>query len=291
MKHLIALIGLLVPSLGLTCSLGSMRECRQQVLALLSFRVEAIQTAFGDMSVALPEELQVRFVSSTDAEYQWVRHSIYYDPERQLLLMPRSILRANVPKPLRAAAYYWPFYLDAEVRSTFPVVEDLDNAIWGAFLQEAARRSGQTWPHSNCHATDINKRLPCRMLLSAAARLVKMQRDPFFNENRMDRIWPDDMASFGRNNYGLEHSAYADVVRLGGFLLLRSLIAEFGIPRVLAYVAQNPLIIDDNNLRTSALRYQDRARSMLATPLVGAAPQSDQLILSACRHRRSASCQ
>lgn len=266
MKSLIALMCLLVPTVGWSCEVSSASQCQKKLLALLALRVDAMQTAFGDMSVALPADLQVRFVSSNDPEYQWARGSIYYDAERQLLLMPRSITRAKIPAPLRLAAYYWPFYLNSEFRETFPVVEDIDNAIWGTFLHGAARSNGQSWPHGNCHAADINKRLPCRMLLTAAAHLVKTQREPFFNENRLDRIWPDDMADFERNNYSVQHAAYADVVRLGGFPLLRPLIAEFGLPRVLAYVAQNPLVVDDNSLRTSALRYRERARSSLLVP-------------------------
>lgn len=264
MKSLITLLCLLVSTVSWSCDVSSASQCQKKFLALLSLRFDAVQTAFGDMSMALPADLQVRFVSSSDPDYRWARGSIFYDAERQLLLIPRSITRAKTPAPLRLAAYYWPFYLNSELREAFPVVEDIDNAIWGAFLHGAARTNGQSWPHSNCHAADINKRLPCRMLLTAAARLVKTDREPFFNENRLDRIWPDDIASFERRNYGVEHAAYADVVRFGGFPLLRPLIAEFGLPRVLAHVAQHPLVVDDNSLRTSALRYRDLARSSLA---------------------------
>lgn len=264
MKHAIVLLGLfLISTTSWSCESGRKSECKK-VLALLSLRVDAMQTAFGDMSIAMPTDLDVRFVSSRDPDYRWVRGSIYYDADRQTLLLPRAIARAKTPAPLRHAAYYWPFYLNAELRKAFPVVEHIDNAIWSTFLLGAARMSGQSWPHSNCHAADINKRLPCRMLLAAAARLVKTQTEPFYNENRLDRIWPDDIASFEHKNYRADDSAYADVVRLGGFPLLRPLVAEFGLPRVLAYIAQNPLVVEDNSLRTSALRYQDRARSALS---------------------------
>ena len=263
MRSLIALLLVLLPTLSWSCEVGSLSKCQKKLLALLSLRVDAMQTAFGDMSVALPPDLEVRFISYNDPTYRGARGSIYYDAERQLLLIPRSMTRSKTPS-LSAAAYYWPFYLNAEFREAFPIIESIDNAIWGTFLHGAARSSGQSWPHSNCHAADINKRLPCRMLLTAAARLVKTPSEPFYNENRLDRLWPDDMASFQRRNYDVHHSAYADVVKLGGFPLLRPLIADFGLPRVLAYVAQNPLIVEDNSLRTSALRYQERARSALA---------------------------
>ena len=43
----------------------------------------------------------------------------------------------------------------------------------------------------------------------------------------------------------------------------RPLIGEFGVPRALAYLAQTPFQIEENNLRVSAQRYQDRARDAL----------------------------
>ena len=51
--------------------------------------------------------------------------------------------------------------------------------------------------------------------------------------------------------------------RYGGLLLVRPLIGEFGVPRTLAYLAQTPFRIEDNNVRASAQRYQDRARDAL----------------------------
>ena len=43
----------------------------------------------------------------------------------------------------------------------------------------------------------------------------------------------------------------------------RLVIEEFGVPRTLAYLAQTPFRIEENNLRVSAQRYQDRAREAL----------------------------
>jgi hypothetical protein len=265
MKPLIVLVSLLFPTVGLTCQTGPMAECREQIVTLLTLRYDAIQTAFGDISFALPEHLSVKIVGSGDKAYEWVRDAIFYAAEHRQLLVPRSMLRRmRLPTPLQSAAFYWPFYLDKTMREAFPIVEHIDNAIWAVFLHEAARANGHTWPHGNCHAADITRRLPCHMLLNAAARYVKVLRDPFFNENRLDRIWPDDVASFAKRNYSPQHSAYADIVRLGGIPLLRPLIAEFGLPRVLAYVAQNPLVVEDNSLRSSALRYKEQARNALA---------------------------
>jgi hypothetical protein len=41
------------------------------------------------------------------------------------------------------------------------------------------------------------------------------------------------------------------------------LIKEFGAARVFAYVAQTPFSIEENNVRASALQYQESARSAL----------------------------
>ena len=145
----------------------------------------------------------------------------------------------------------------------FPIVEAIDDALWTMFLEEAALSRGYAWPHGNCNSDDLRKRLPCRMLLSAAARFVKVRSDALFNENRLDRIWPDDFASFEQRNYRYGDPAFAEVQRFGGILLMRALIGEFGVPRVLAYVAQTPLVVEDNSLRISALRYQEQARTAL----------------------------
>jgi hypothetical protein len=84
-----------------------------------------------------------------------------------------------------------------------------------------------------------------------------------FNENRIDRVWPEDFAGFVERNWRRGESEYRDVQRYGGLLLVRPLIGEFGVPRALAYLAQTPFRIEDNNLRVSAQRYQDRARDAL----------------------------
>lgn len=269
MKQWILCASLLLPSVGLGCD-HDRRRCEQQLLELLSYRTQAIQGAFGDLSLALPTQLQIRFVKSKDPEHRLLGGSIAYEPESKQLLLPRSVMNARLPNSLRHTAYYWPFYQNPALREEFPIVEAIDDALWSVFLQEAARSSGNTWPHSNCNANVIDKRLPCRMLLSAAARFVKVRGELVFNENRIDRIWPDDIAAFDDRNFRPNDPDYADVLRSGGILLLRPLVAEFGVPRVLAYVAQTPLLIEDDSLRISALRYQELARDVLGmrTPAV-----------------------
>jgi hypothetical protein len=262
MKQWILCASLLLPTVGLACDYER-RRCEQQLLELLSYRAQAIQGAFGDLGLALPTQLQIKFVKSKDPEHRLLGGSIVYQPESKQLLLPRSVMNARLPNSLRHTAYYWPFYQNQALRQDFPVVEAIDDALWSVFLQEAARSSGNTWPHSNCNAIDIGKRLPCRMLLPAAARLVKVRGEMFFNENRIDRIWPDDIAALDERNFRQNDPDYADVLRFGGILLLRPLVAEFGVPRVLAYVARTPLLIEDDNLRISALRYQELARGVL----------------------------
>ena len=51
--------------------------------------------------------------------------------------------------------------------------------------------------------------------------------------------------------------------RYGGLLLIEPLIEEFGVPLTLFYIAQTPFTIENDNLRSSALEYQRKAREWL----------------------------
>lgn len=264
MKHLLACVCLLLSSYTFACQVDNPRICSQQIMELLNTRTQAIQGAFGDTSFALPATLQVKFVGLSDPERKWLGSTIHYDSQEKRLFIPRAISTAAVPIPLRSTLFYWPFYVDEKLRTMYPVVEAIDNALWSVFLQEAALSSGHAWPHSNCNTADAAKRVPCRMMLSAAARFVKVRRDPMFNENRLDRIWPTQFSALTKRNLSEDDSAYADVLRFGGVLLMRPLIAEFGVPRVLAYIASHPLEIEGDSMHQSALRYQERAREALS---------------------------
>ena len=46
-------------------------------------------------------------------------------------------------------------------------------------------------------------------------------------------------------------------------MLLRPLFSEFGVGNALAYVAQTPFVLENDNMRASAQRYQERARETL----------------------------
>lgn len=101
------------------------------------------------------------------------------------------------------------------------------------------------------------------MLTRGIAHYVRTGRNLVFNENRLDRIWPDDFSVFRRRAWSYSTPEYLDVQRYGGILLVRPLLNEFGAPRALAYIAQTPLDIVENSVRISALRYQDQARNAL----------------------------
>jgi hypothetical protein len=286
MRRWIALAALLFPLLGLVCEGTDRRECKKQFRELVSYRAQAIDTAFGDLFGALPAEIQIKFVTAKDPEYLLFGGREGYDLKRRTLIFPRRVLGAKTPNPLRWAAYYWPFYQNEQYRLQFPVVEVIDNVLWNAFLQEAASARGGQWPHKECSAVDVGRRLPCEMLVKGIAENVKALRGPLFNANRVDQIWPEDFSDFRKRVWRTDQE-YQDVQRYGGIMLIKPLIEEFGVPRTLAYVAQTPFRVDDNNLREAAQHYQERARESLSlsmpiapavagTPVLGD-PQLPQL--------------
>jgi hypothetical protein len=262
MRIWVALTGVLLPLLSLACGSGDRRHCQEEFRALVTFRTEALEGAFGSLFAVLPSEIKIKFVKRKDPDYLRFGGNMAYDREHATLILPRRILNANTPTPVRAAAYYWPFYEDEQYRQEFPIVEALDNVLWNAYLQEAAYAAGLTWPHKDCASVHVEKRLPCEMVITGIAEYVKSVRSPLFNSNRLDIIWPEDFSDF-RNRVWRTDQAYQDVRRYGGILLTRPLINEFGVPRTLAYLAQTPFQVEDGNLHVSALRYQDHARESL----------------------------
>jgi hypothetical protein len=254
-----------LPAFGLACDLSERKACEKRIVALVAYRSEAIENAFGDLSAALPDQVRVKFVRSKDSEHPLPSGAVAYDPAERVLFMSRSFLDAKLPNPLRWVASYWPFYEQQQARETFPVVEAIDDALWNAFLQAAATARGIAGGAVDCRSPYVEKRLPCEMVTSAIAHVVKTRRLPLFNENRIDRLWPEDFAGFAERNWRRGESEYRDVERYGGLLLVRPLIGEFGVPRVLTYLAQTPFQIEENNVRLSAQRYQERARDALRT--------------------------
>ena len=271
MRRWIVLAALLFPLVGLACEGSDRRECKKQFRELVSYRAQAIDTAFGDLFGALPSEIQIKFVTAKDPEYVLFGGREGYDLKHRTMIFPRRVLGAKTPNPLRWAAYYWPFYQNEQYRLQFPVVEVIDNVLWNAFLQEAATARGGQWPHKECSAVDVGRRLPCEMLVKGIAENVKALRGPLFNVNRVDQIWPEDFAAFRKRAWRTDQE-YLDVQRYGGIMLIKPLIEEFGVPRTLAYVAQTPFRVEDNNLHTAALQYQEHARDALNAELQSSSP-------------------
>lgn len=255
----IAWIGLFLPVLAFACD-HERYTCEKQLRALIGYRAEAIVSAFGDPLGIFPDEMQLQFVDSKAAKSSAT--GIAYEPEQRVMLIPRRYIGTALPNPLRWARSYWPYYQDEEYKLTFPIIEAIDNTLWGVYLQEAARTRGLSWPHEECASVDVGERLPCEMLVDGVSEHIRTLRVPLFNSNRLDRIWPDDFGAFSKRVWRTD-PAYMDVQRYGGILLVQPLISEFGIPRALAYIASTPFRVENDNLRTSALRYQEKAREEL----------------------------
>jgi hypothetical protein len=262
-KLWIAWLVVLMPAAGMACEGNGRRLCEKQLAALVSYRTEAIDYAFGNVFAAMPAQIQIKFVRSDDPGYASLNGAIAYDREHATLIFPRRILSARLPNPLRWAAYYWPFYENERQRQEFPVIESIDNALWGAYLQEAAKARGLPWPHKDCQSVEVAKRLPCEMLAGGIAEHVKDKRQRIFNSNRVDRIWPEDFVSFQKRVWRTDLE-YEEVLRYGGILLIRPLISEFGVPRTLTYIAQTPFQVEGNSLKAAALSYQEHAREALS---------------------------
>jgi hypothetical protein len=258
----IVVFALLLPSLGMACERG-WRQCQREFGELVSYRAAAIEEAFGNFRAIIPERIAIKFVGPRDDEYKRYDGRVAYDISQEALVVPRHMVTGRIPNPLRATANYWPFYENDLYRETFPVIIAIDNALWGAYLQEAARARGLTWPHPNCTSVDIGQRLPCEMLVEGVAAHLTSLRNPMFNENRLDRIWPSDFRAFRDRVWRRDDRRYLEVQRYGGLLLVKPLIDRYGAPNALFYIAQTPFEMQDDDLRRSALLYQERAHEWL----------------------------
>lgn len=236
---------------------------QRQFARLVAFRFEAIETAFGPLSSTMNERVDIVFKRDKDYAAGETAFATAYDAKRNELAFSSRVLYQAMPGPNLRAVQYWPFYENELVREDFPIVELIDTALWDAFLQEAASTTGHDWPGKECSSPEIEKRLPCRMVLRGMLEHIQQVRTPLFNENRTDRILPENYAAFCNRRLRTDSREYQDVERYGGILLLKPLIVEFGIPRTFAYAARTPFSVEDNNLKASVLRYQERARAAL----------------------------
>ena len=252
----------LLPVLAFACE-GGWHKCEEEFGQLVSYRAEAIERAFGDFRPVMPKRIMIKYVKPGDAEYELYSRRVAYDLAQEALVVPRYMTSSRIPNPVRATLNYWPFYQNELYRETFPLVLAVDNALWGAYLQEAAQEKGLTWPHANCSSLDIGRRLPCEMLVEGIAAQLTSLRDPLFNTNRIDRIWPSDFQRFRDRVWRRDDRRYLEVQRYGGLMLVKPLIDRYGAPSALYYFAQTPFEMHDEDLRRSALRYQEGARKWL----------------------------
>jgi hypothetical protein len=256
--------GLICPLLAFACDYSDRHECKDEIRQLVSYRSEAIEYAFGDVFGALPRQVAIKFVRSTDEEYSRFSGRVAYDVSQRAVIVPNVYLSAQTPMPLKWASSYWPYYRNIRYQQAFPLIAAIDNALWGAVLQETARQKNLSWPHEGCKSVDMAKRLPCEMVITGVAALLTGSQAAMFNANRIERIWPESFSAFQQQSWRSERD-YGDVQRFGGILLLRPLFSEFGVGSALTYVAQTPFVVENDNMRASALRYQERAREVLQT--------------------------
>jgi hypothetical protein len=279
----------LCPALSFACDHAARYQCKDAIRQLVVYRSQAMEFAFGEVFAGLPPQVSIQFVSSDDEGYAKYSGRVAYDVEQRTLFVPVVFLSARTPIPLKWAASYWPYYGNARYQQAFPLIAAIDNALWGAVLQETARQKEIDWPHEGCRSVDVTRRLPCEMLISGVASLLTDRHPDIFNSNQMERIWPESFSDFERRSWRNDRD-YGDVRRFGGIMLLRPLFSEFGAGSALAYVAQTPFVVEGDNMRASALRYQERARETLqnvrspAKQEVKVAPES--LVLPVSREPR-----
>jgi hypothetical protein len=211
----------------------------------------------------MPSEVRVEFVHSGDPRFDPDTSPVALDLAQRTMTFARRASSAKIPNPLTWAKNYWPYYEDPQYTAAFPIIAAIDSALWSAYLQDAARRSGFVWPHVECGSIDLGKRLPCEMMVDGVLEYITTPHITLFNENRIEEIWPSNMADFRRRLWRHSDREYDEVRHLGGILLLRPIIAEFGVQRALVYVAQHPFALHDENLHASAIAYQETARATL----------------------------
>jgi hypothetical protein len=258
-KAMMLSLTLLLPAVGWTCdTLSSDRECNRRLSALVAHRLEAIRTAFGDLEPIMPVRIDVKVLqpgAATDPNSK----DFLYDSEKDALYFARRISKQTIPTAMGPVREYWAIYQNEELRKEYGMVESVDNALWNVYLKEAASRNGQQWPHSACEAREFAERLPCEMLQVGAAEYINRERQRLFNTNLLGAIWPEDYERFCEKVWHRDDEPSKAVRLYGGQLLLQPLVRKFGIARALAYAAQTPFTVEGNNMRTSALRYQEQA--------------------------------
>jgi hypothetical protein len=232
---------------------------------LISVRAEAIDHALGRILEGACSEIYIEFARPSDASYPR-NDAVAYDAHRHTLTFRHSLLNSLDYEVTSWAKSYWPYYQSETASALLPAIEIIDDALWMTHLQEAAHRKGTRWPHPGCSSLDIAKRLGCEMLVAGVHASRRMPT--MFNTNRVDILWPENLRELRSRAWRHGDTEYRDVQRLGGLLLMRSLVAQFGVSRVLQYVAQTPFDIQGENVRASALHYQEQARQALSADAI-----------------------
>jgi hypothetical protein len=250
---------LLLPVVGWSCDVSSSdRECHRRLTALVNQRTEAIRVEFGDLEPIMPRELTVNVQPASRGRSGPKPDEFLYDTQTHTLSFSRRVAKQSLPTEVAPLQRYWTIYQNEDLRREYALVESIDNALWSVYLKEAASRAGLSWPHAGCEAQDFSERLPCEMLLVGTAEYLNRERQRIFNTNRLETIWPEDYDRFCAKVWHRDDEPSKTVKLYGGQLLLQPLVRKFGIPRALAYAAQTPFTVADNNMRTSALRYQEQ---------------------------------
>lgn len=241
-------------------------QVERRFLEVVIMREAAIDHALGPILEDACTKITIEFAVPDDDSYPRV-DAVAYDPSRHTLTFRRQLLGWVGHGVKSWAKSYWPYYKNEDMRALLPVIEIIDDALWMTHLQEAAHRKGLPWPHRECSSLDMQKRLGCEMLVSGVLS-SRRPAQPMFNANRVDRLWPESLRELRASGWRQGDGAYRDVQQLGGSMLVRPLIAEFGVPRVLKYIAQTPFHIQDDNVRASAQHYQEQARLALTADAI-----------------------
>lgn len=238
---------------------ASARERRFVELVLV--RAQSIANAMGPLLEDACTDVRIEVAKPSAPTYPKDAPA-RYDPQRHVLTFRRLLADQLDYDVSYWARSYWPYYQKPELRAVMPVIEVIDDALWMTHMQEAAHQKGVSWPHEGCMSLRVAERLGCEMLFTAARASVRSAQLEMFNANRIDILWPEDLHEL-RVRAWQQDAAYRDVQRLGGLMLVRPLIARFGLPRVLSYLAQTPFRIDGDNVRASAVTYQEQAKRSL----------------------------
>jgi hypothetical protein len=264
LRYVTPLLALLMLVLGATTASGQIHDdapgSRQRLFKdIVAARSRAIDAAFPGFIAIAQFELAIASSGCSRPTAQLA----CYDALENTLMFDRKVLSGLDSRLLEAAEDYWVFYEHSELRDAFPIIGIIDAALWSAFMNEIAQQYDITWPHGSCGSMQLAIRLGCEMLVSGIDSHLRFRHSRIYNANRIDIFWPDSLTPLEQKAWRSDDPEYGLVRELGGVELLQPLIKEFGVTRVFAYVAQTPFSIEGSNVRVSALRYQERARSAL----------------------------